>query len=52
MVTESWAVTTGALTFLVRAEQGGRAIYAAAWTVVGVGLLVAAIREASRDPLG
>ncbi len=47
-----WVVTAGALAFLFRANEGGRAIDAIAWTVVGVGLLVGALRVAHRNQLG
>ncbi|MEX1208760.1 MAG: hypothetical protein WEE36_09220 [Acidimicrobiia bacterium] len=45
-----WVVTAGVLVFLLRAEQGGREVYAIAWMVVGVGLLVGALRAPHRDP--
>ena len=47
-----WCGDRGALAFLFRANEGGRAIDAIAWTVVGVGLLVGALRVAHRNQAG
>lgn len=47
-----WVVTAGALAFFFRAQQEGKAIDATAWMVVGVGLLVGALRATHRDPMG